>query len=111
MIVLFGKKKVIAGSFEVFMYECPFCDKINTTTIIIYTWYIHVFLIPFFPFRKEAYAICTDCKTKRNELKFGPKLLEELKSSKIKIRHPWWTWGWTIVFLILVLSIVILAPK
>lgn len=109
MLIFFGSQKTLSGIHDVFMYECPYCEKNNSTTLFVYSWYYHIFWIPLFPYSKEAHALCTECKTKRNEMKFGPKLVSEFKENKKQFRHPWWTW--TIIFFLLILTITIVAPK
>ena len=111
MLILFGSRKTLSGTLDAFMYECPYCEKSNTTTLFVYSWYYHIFWIPIFPFSKEAFALCSDCKAKRNELKFGTKLVSEFKENKKMFRHPWWTWTFTIIFIILIVSIIIIAPN
>jgi len=109
MLIFFGRNKALIGSFDVFMYECPYCEQMNTTSVVVYSIYYHIFWIPLFPYNKEAIANCSECRFLRNELKFGPKLVEEL--GKKKFKHPWWTWSWVIIFFLLILSIIIVAPK
>lgn len=111
MLFLYGKRKSLIKSFDIFMYECPFCEENNSTTIAVYSWYVHVFWIPVFPYQKEAVAYCTCCNTYRNELKFGPKLVAEYKEKKRYFRHPLWTWSIIILLLALILTIIIIAPK
>lgn len=111
MLIFYGKRKTLIGSYEAFMYECPHCEKHNTTILSVYSWYYHIFWIPLFPFDKEAYALCTECKAKRNESRFGPKLVTDFKENKKKFRHPWWTWMWTITFFTVLVLIIIVAPK
>ncbi|MEO7923761.1 MAG: hypothetical protein ABIR30_08780 [Chitinophagaceae bacterium] len=107
MFIFYGKTKTMIDSIDVFMYECPYCEKNNTTILSVYSWYYHIFWIPFFPYLKEGYALCADCKTKRSELQFGPKLLSEYKEHSKKIRHPLWTWSISIILLLLILAIII----
>jgi hypothetical protein len=111
MLIFFGSRSTLSGTAEVFMYECPFCEKNNSTSLFVYSRYYHVFWIPVFPYSKEAFALCSECKTKRSELKFGPKLVSEYRDCKKRFRHPWWTWSWTIIFISVILAIVIVAPK
>lgn len=109
MIIFHGKKKGISGSMDVFMYECPYCEKNNSTILSFYSLYFHIFWIPVFPISKEGHAICTECKASRDELRFGPKLVAEFNENKKKFKHPWWTWSLTIFFIILI-ALVVMIP-
>ncbi|HWR32931.1 MAG TPA: hypothetical protein VN451_05375 [Chitinophagaceae bacterium] len=111
MLIFYGKMKTLIGSYEAFMYECPYCEKTNTTFLSVYSWYYHIFWIPLFPYLKEACALCSACKANRGENKFGPKLVSEFKENKKRFHHPWWTWMWTIIFFAVIVSIIIVAPK
>ncbi len=110
-IIFFGSRKTKIGSYDVFMYECPFCEQNNSTKITVLATYYHIFWIPFFPYSKEAVADCSKCNSSRNELKFGPKLVNEFKENKKKFKYPFWTWSWIIIFLTLIAAIIIVAPK
>lgn len=105
--IISGKRKVSIGSFEAFMYTCPFCEQYNSTTIHVFATYYHVFWIPFFPYAKEAIAICDNCNSIRDELKFGPKLVQDYRDNKGKIKYPWWTWILTILLVGFIVSLVI----
>lgn len=107
MLIFYGKRKTLAGSFEAFMYECPHCAENNSTTIAVYSWYFHIFWIPVLPLEKEGYAVCSSCTVNRSEMRFGPKLLAEYKEKKGTIRHPWWTWAWPILIMVLFAAILI----
>ncbi len=107
MIILFGKRKTLSGTSDVFMYECPYCGENNTTIFFVYTWYIHMFWIPILPISNEGHALCSACKASRDELRFGPKLVAEYKEHKNRFRDPWWTWSLTIGVIVLVLAVII----
>ncbi len=109
--VIFGSRKANIGSYEVFMYECPFCEQNNSTTIHVLATYCHLFWIPIFPYAKEAIAICNNCNSRRGELKFGPKLVQEFKENKKRFKYPWWMWILPIIFIGLIGSIIVVAPK
>jgi hypothetical protein len=109
--IIYGSRKAKIGSYDVFMYECPFCEQNNSTKITILATYFHIFWIPVFPYAKEAVATCDNCNSNRNELKFGPKLVQEFKENKKRFKHPWWTWLLIILFISLILAIIIIAPK
>lgn len=111
MLIFYGKRKGLIGSYEAFMYECPYCEENNTTTLYVYSWYYHIFWIPLFPFDKEAMALCTECKSKRNESRFGPKLVSEFKENKYRFRHPWWTRAWLFIVVAFILTIMIVYTK
>jgi zinc-ribbon family len=110
-LIFFGSRKAKIGSYDVFMYVCPYCEQNNSTTITVLATYYHIFRIPFFPYAKEAIANCNNCKSRRNELKFGPKLVQEFRETRKRFKYPWWTWTWTIIFVGLILTIVVVAPK
>jgi hypothetical protein len=37
--------------------------------------------------------------------------MKEFEEKRKDYKHPWWTWSWTIIFLLLILTIFIVAPK
>jgi hypothetical protein len=107
MFVIYGKQSTVKGGEEVFLYQCPFCEKVGTTSLYLQSWYYHIFWIPFLPFEKQGKSLCSECGAKRTELQFGPKLLEEYRIIKHKFKHPWWTYTITILLLLLIISIII----
>lgn len=110
-LIVFGSRNAKIGSRDVFMYECPFCNEKNSTTLTAYVTYYHIFWVPFFPYAKHATSVCHKCNTKRDELKFGPQLVQEYRAIKRKFKYPWWTWMICLIFLGLVITIIIVAPK
>ncbi len=108
MFIFYGKRKTISRKYrDVFMYECPYCEKINTTTLFLQSKFFHVFWIPVAPYEKNGIALCSNCGAKRDELQFGPKLVQELKAVKAKMRHPWWTYLLSGFFGLVILAVVI----
>jgi ribosomal protein L37AE/L43A len=110
-MIIFGSRKAKIGSYDVFMYQCPFCEQNNSTRITVLCIYYHIFFIPFFPYAKDAIANCNNCNASMKEINFGPKLIEEFRETKKNFKYPWWTWLWVIIFLLLILTIFIVAPK
>jgi zinc-ribbon family len=110
-LLIYGKLKTSIGIFEPPFYKCPNCDQLHTTYVVVYSWYYHIFWIPVFPFEKDAVANCSECGFTRSEIKFGPGLIKDFEEKRKDYKHPWWAWSWTLIFLALILTIVIIAPK
>jgi hypothetical protein len=109
-MIIYGINKTSIGIFEPLFYKCPRCEELNTTYIVIYSFYYHIFWIPVFPIRKEPIATCSECGFVRDELKFGPSLIKEFEEKKKEYKHPWWTYLLTLIFLALIITIIIVAP-
>jgi MFS-type transporter involved in bile tolerance (Atg22 family) len=109
--IIYGSRKTSIGIFEPPFYKCPNCGELHTTYIIVYSIYYHIFWIPVFPYQKDAIANCSACSFLRNEIKFGPNLIKEFEEKRKEYKHPWWAWSWVIIFLALILTIIIVAPK
>jgi hypothetical protein len=110
-LLFYGNSNANIGSYDAFMYECPYCQQHNSTHITVFARYYHLFWIPIFPYERHGIALCTHCGAERNESKFGPKLVQEFRDNKRKFRYPWWTWSWTLLFISFIVAIVIIAPK
>lgn len=106
-----GKQRTSIGLFEPPFYKCPNCNEHNTTYVIVYSFYYHLFWIPIFPFEKDAVANCSECSFTRTEIKFGPDLIKEFNEKRKEYKHPWWLWSLTFFILALILAIIIVAPK
>ena len=111
MFLIHGKRKFFIRLFEPLFYKCPYCDKINSTEVFIYSRYFHLFWIPVFPIRKEAVAKCNECDTARAEERFGPKLTEHLNEELSNTKHPFYSWSLLIALFLLLAFILIVAPK
>jgi zinc-ribbon family len=84
--IIYGKKRTPIGLYEFDSYQCPQCEKVNTTYAVIYSMYFHIFWIPFFPDHKLTVATCSECSFIRGTEKFGPNLLEQSKGLTKKYR-------------------------
>jgi hypothetical protein len=111
MFLIYGKRKFFIRSFEPLFYKCPYCEKESSTEVFIYSRYFHIFWIPVFPIAKEAVAKCNECDTTRPDERFGPKLNEHLKEELNNTKHPFYSRTLLIVFALLILLILIVAPK
>lgn len=111
MLFIYGWRRKMVGAVDAFLYKCPFCEEINTTTIIVYSKYYHIFWIPIFPFAKEAHASCSSCNASRGDNKFGPELTKQANEIIKRFRHPFYLYMLTILFCLLILMIFIVAPK
>lgn len=105
--IIYGWKQTPVGLHEFDLYECPHCEKMNTTYAVIYSIYFHVFWIPFFPDHKLIITNCSECNFTRGAERFGPNLLEQCKGLTSKYRHPWWTWSLLLLLLTVFLAIII----
>lgn len=109
--VIYGSYKKAIGIFEPPFYKCPNCEEYNTSYIVVYSIYYHMFWIPIFPYEKEAVANCSECGFRRNEIKFGPNLIKEFSEKKKEYKHPWWTYSLVLLFVIIILAAIITSPK
>ncbi len=105
--MVYGSQKTSIGIFEPAFYKCPNCEENNTTYIVIYSIYYHVFWIPVFPYQKEVVANCSECGFLRNEIKFGPELVKLFKEKRKDYRHPLWTYTLAIIFGGIIIAIII----
>lgn len=104
--IVYGWQKTPIGLDEVECYQCPNCEKLNTTYAFVYSKYFHFFWIPFFPDHKLIITNCSECNFKRGAERFGPILLEQIKGLTRKYRHPWWTWSLLLLLITVFLGII-----
>ena len=97
-LIFFGSKTAPIGVFEPVYYKCPNCEELHSTYIVIYSTYFHIYLIPIFPYEKDAVANCSSCGFRRNEGKCGPALIKEFDEKKKSFKHPWWTYIVILIF-------------
>ena len=111
MLFIYGSRKKMIGASDAFLYKCPYCEATNTTTVAIFSKYFHIFFIPAFPFAKEAYASCSNCGAARSDNKFGPELVKQAKEIEPRFKPPFYLYAWLIFLGLLILLILIVAPK
>lgn len=68
-MIIFGSKKTLLDGAAV-QNACPHCQSKNTVQMLVYQKYAHVYWIPFFPIRKEAFTQCEHCKQVLEEKDF-----------------------------------------
>lgn len=111
MLVIYGSRSKMIGAAEAFLYKCPYCEETNTTTVAFFSRYYHFFFIPVFPFAKEAYASCCNCGAGRGDNKFGPELIKQAKEMEGKFRPPFYLYTLVILLSLLIVAVLIVAPK
>lgn len=111
MFIIYGSRRKMVGATDAFLYECPYCEETNTTTIAVYSKYYHIFWLPIFPFAKEAHANCSSCNASRGDHKFGPELTKQAQVIQKELKHPFYLYLLTILFCLFIVAIFIVAPK
>lgn len=109
MLFIYGWRRKMVGAFDAFLYQCPYCEQTNTTTIAIYSKYYHIFWLPLFPYAKDAHASCSSCHASRDDHKFGPELTKQAAVIQKEMKHPIYLYLLTILFCLVVAAIVITA--
>jgi hypothetical protein len=105
---LWLEQKMI-GAADAFLYECPYCEETNTTTIAVYSKYYHIFWLPIFPFAKDAHANCSSCHASRGDHKFGPELTKQAQAIQKEMKAPIYLYLLTILFCLVVAAVFIAA--
>jgi hypothetical protein len=111
MLFIYGWRKRMIGVSEVFLYNCPYCDETNTTTVAFFSKYYHLFFVPVAPFAKEAYASCSHCGAGRNDSRLGPELEQQVKEIAPNYSHPFYLYTLIILAGLLILLVIFVAPK
>ena len=104
--IFFGIKKATIGIDE-FLMKCPSCEGDQYADGIVTSNYYHIYHIPIFPFEKEVTLICQTCGLKRYDVPFTPVLFRDYHEIKNKYRHPWYTYSFLLVVLLLIVSAII----
>ena len=97
------------GVDDAFLYECPFCEETNTTSIAVYSKYYHIFWVPLFPVAKESHASCSSCHSSRDDNRFGPELTKQAAVIQKEMKHPAYLYLLTILFCLVIAAIFIAA--
>ena len=71
-------------------YECPGCGE-KRSVFAVFVSYVHIFWIPFFPYRKNAEIICTTCEYRQPVKSLQPELKGKLTKMSSLVRIPWWS--------------------
>ncbi|WP_277749886.1 zinc-ribbon domain-containing protein [Chitinophaga barathri] len=45
--------------------DCPVCNSSQHAEVMVYSEYVHVYYIPFFPVGKDAFTVCSQCGFKK----------------------------------------------
>ena len=95
----YGTRTVTIGIHDPVFFQCPNCKRINTVSYVITSTYYHFWYIPIFPFEKDGYACCSDCRFKIESLKYSRHTKEEFKDLRKKYRHPFYTYIFAALFI------------
>ena len=111
MLFIYGTRTKMIGTSDVFFYKCPYCEETSTTSVAFFSKYYHFFFIPVLPLSKEAYASYSHCGAGRNDSKFGPELVKQVKVIESQFKPPFYLYTWLILLGLLIFLIIIIAPK
>lgn len=90
---------------EPIVYTCKHCQSKNTTTMVLFQKYAHVFWIPFCPIKKLAVTQCEHCKQVLEQKQFDPELKEIFDEQKKTVKTPIWTFTGLALLIVLIVSI------
>lgn len=90
-----------------FMVYCPSCEADNFADFMTTSNYYHFYLVPIFPFEKEANIVCQKCGLKRYNVPFNSNVVQNIHEIKGKFKHPWYTYAFLIVLAFFTLIIVL----
>lgn len=81
--------------------ECINCGEKNAQ-IAIFSYYIHIFWIPLFPYKKKAQIVCSNCQNVQEEDDFpkASEMRKNLKQLKGVISTPKYMYAGSIILLI-----------
>lgn len=104
----YGVKKANIGMDE-FLVKCPSCEADQFADVMITSNYYHIYLVPIFPFEKEANIVCQKCGLRRYDVPFNKRTFKNYGEIKHKFRHPWYTWFFTGLMATVILVAIIIA--
>lgn len=82
-MIIYGWNNRIIKNAQVGKLECPHC-KTESVWAQIVAFYVHIFWIPLFPYKKSGQFACSSC----NSLVDGNELSETVKLMKKSVRFP-----------------------
>ncbi|MBY0536820.1 MAG: zinc ribbon domain-containing protein [Chitinophagaceae bacterium] len=91
---------------EPIVYTCKHCQSKNTTTMVMFQKYAHVFWIPFCPIKKLAVTQCEHCKQVLEQKQFDPELKEIFAEQKSTLKTPIWTFIGLALLIVLIVTII-----
>jgi len=68
-------------------YECPNCQA-KSSSLAIFSSYVHIFWIPIFPYKKSAQIHCTHCQYTQEEKDLSPQMKDQVKQLKSAVKTP-----------------------
>ena len=110
MFVIYGSKKANICLDEFMMY-CPACQTDTYADVLVTSTYYHIFFIPVFPYEKEMNCVCHKCELKRYSIPFAKEKIKNAVEVNNKFRHPLFTYTISFILILLVVLIIVVAPK
>lgn len=88
-MVVYGWKSKVLKEALFNGHQCPRCQN-QSTHIVVFGSYFHIFWIPFFPYRKNLKIICDSCQLDQKPKEVTPELRKLTKQLKSQVRLPFY---------------------
>ncbi len=73
--------------------DCPSCGTNVDLKVSLFSRYVHVYWIPFFPYTKLAVVQCGHCQMAWENKALPPSLAPAVRELKQQTQQPFWTWA------------------
>ena len=87
MIIFYGWKSKTLKQTPLEKVACSHCGH-EHTHLTIFSKYVHIFWVPFFPYGKNATVSCSNCGHVAEEKNMAPEFLETVKKLKHAVPTP-----------------------
>lgn len=86
-MIIYGWNTKNIKQAEIDFYECPSCKE-KKSVLAVFASYVHIFWIPFFPYKKSTELHCTNCQYVSTEDSLGGNDLMAIKQLKSAVSIP-----------------------
>ena len=91
-MIIFGTRSTTIGT-EPSKTKCRNCETENSTWIVMFQDYFHIFWIPTFPLWKSAVSSCTHCKQALTHKEFNANEKSAYEKIKLNAKTPIWMYS------------------
>jgi hypothetical protein len=103
-MIIYGTNSKLLKQAPLENQECDHCHE-KDMQLLIYSSYVHIFWIPFFPYKKKAVLHCTHCQQVTEEKDISEEKKTLFKALKSSVSTPKYLFSGLVVLAILIVYI------